>query len=120
MDAPRNITITLTLKKVSRILGATDQFYQTISKFNGPSYGLETNLLQCQPVTLTLKVATGIVRATRQLIMTIICAKQYFNPITNNKVMARKQILDEQTYRRTTWQLYVPMSFFGEHNKFRA
>ena len=47
----------------------------------------ERNLLQGHPVNLTLKVATGILRAIRHLVMTIICAKQYFNPTTNNKVM---------------------------------
>ena len=48
------------------------------------SYGLETHLLQA------LKVAILILRATHRLAMTIICAKQYLNPNTNNKVMARK------------------------------
>ena len=58
MDALRNIT--MTLKVATNILRATDQLYQTISKFHHKqkSYGPETNLLQGRPVTST--VATGM------------------------------------------------------------
>ena len=40
---------------------------------------------------LTLKVATGILPVTHRLVMMIICVKQHFNPITENKVVARQQ-----------------------------
>ena len=52
--------VTLTLKVATGILRATDQLYQTLSKFHHKqqSYGSKTNLLQGRPVTLT--VATGI------------------------------------------------------------
>ena len=89
MNALQNITITSTV--ATGILCATDQLYQTKSKFHRKqqSYGQETNLLQGCPVTLN--VATGLLQP-KHLVMTIICTKQYSNPTTNNKFMARKRI----------------------------
>jgi len=55
---------------------------------------------------MTLKVATRILGATHCLVMTIICAKQYFNPTTNNKIMAQKN--EGRTDNAAT---------FGEHNR---
>ena len=80
----------MTLRVATSILPGTVQLYRTISKFHykQQSYSLEVNLLQGLPVTLTLKVVTQILRTTLCLVMTLICAKQYFNPTTNNKVMA--------------------------------
>jgi len=65
---------------------------------------METNLLQGRPTNLTV--------ATR-LFMTIMCAKQSFNPTTNNKVTARTRMQDGRTYG----QLYATQRFFREHNK---
>ena len=99
MNALQNITITPTV--ATRILRATDQLYQTKSKFHRKqqSYGPETNLLQGCPVTLN--VATGLLQP-KHLVMTIICTKQYFDQTTNNKVMARKRM---RTHGRTTRRL---------------
>ena len=96
------------LSEISQLeqgIRATDQLYQTISKFHHKQ-------LSYSPVTFTFNVATRILRATRRLVMTIICAKQYFNPTTNSKVMARKRMCMDG---RTTRRLYTPPIFFGEH-----
>jgi len=46
-------------------------------------------LLQGNAVTLTFKVATQMLRATRRLNMVIISVKYFLNPTSNNKVMGR-------------------------------
>ena len=99
MNALQNITITSTV--ATGILCATDQLYQTKSKFHRKqqSYGPETNLLQGCPVTLN--VATGLLQP-KHLVMMIICTKQYSNPTTNNKVMAWKQMWDGRTDNAAT------------------
>jgi len=56
----------------------------------------ERNLLQGRHVTL--KVVTRIEHAARHLVMKIIFAKQCFNPTTNNKAMAKKQMQDRQCF----------------------
>ena len=60
----------VTLKVATVILRVTDQLYQTISKSYSKqqNYGLETNLLQGCPVTLT--IVTGTLCATCPLAMT--------------------------------------------------
>ena len=66
-------------------------------------------------ITLTLKVATGILHATRCLVICL--AKQYFNQTTNNKVMAWKQIRDVHMDRwRTRW-LFAPPNNFTQKEK---
>ena len=62
-------------------------------------------------VTLPLKVMTGSLRATRRLVMTINCLKQYLNSTINNTVMARKRIQNRRTDGQ--WGDY----YFGEHKK---
>jgi len=44
-------------------------------------------LLQGHAVTLTFKVATQMLRATRRLNMVIISVKYFRNPTSNNKVI---------------------------------
>ena len=56
------------------------------------SHGPETNMLQVPSVTLTLKVATRILRVTRLLVMMINCTKQYLYSTIKNKVMVQKRI----------------------------
>ena len=66
------------------------------------------NLLQGRPVT-------GILHATRRLVIAIICAKQYFNPTTNNKVIAAKNIPDRHTDVGTDNAATIcsPQTFWG-------
>ena len=59
-------------------------------------------------------VATGILCATCRLVMTIICAKQYFNPTRNDKVMAWKRMRDRLMYNAAT---ICSPKFLGHHNK---
>ena len=47
---------------------------------------------------MTLTEGSGILRETRHLVMTIICAKQYFNANTNNNVMAGKRVCFNVTF----------------------
>ena len=68
----------------------------------------EMNLLQGRPVTLT--VATGILHMTHVFFMMIIHAKQYYNPTTNNKVIARKRIQDRQIYGQSSYYM-LPRKF---------
>ena len=72
----------VTLKVATGSLCTTDQLFHTMSKFHHKqqSYGLEKNLLQGRSVTLT--EATKILRATRRLVMMIICAKLLYAPPT--------------------------------------
>jgi len=58
-------------------------------------------LLEGINVALTLNVAIGILRVTHRLVMTIICAKLYFNPTTNNTVKSRSRMRDGLTDVRT-------------------
>jgi len=82
-------------------------------------------LLQGRAVTLTFKVGTQMLCATRHLNMVVISVKLFLNPTSNNEVMGRTQIRDVQadgltdglTDRRTMRRLYAPPNFFGEHNK---
>ena len=53
------------------------------------SHGPETNMLQVRSVTLT--VATRILRVTRLLVMMINCTKQYLYSTIKNKVMVQTQ-----------------------------
>jgi len=48
-------------------------------------------LLQGHAVTLTFKVATQMLYATRRLSMVIISVKYFRNPTSNNKVIGRTQ-----------------------------
>jgi len=50
-------------------------FCKIILKSNINGYGADTILLQCHAVTLTFKVATQILHATRRLYMVIISVK---------------------------------------------
>ena len=49
-------------------------------------------LLQGRAVTLTFKVGTKMLRATRRLNMVVISVKQFRNTTLNNKVMGRTQM----------------------------
>jgi len=71
-----------------------DHFCEIFSKsdFKLQCYGPNTNLLQGGAVTLTFKVATQMLRATRRLNMVIISVKYFLNPTSNNNVMGRTQI----------------------------
>jgi len=59
------------------------------SDFKSQSYGPETISLKGHAVTLTLKVATQMLYATRRLSMVIISVKYFRNPTLNNKVIGR-------------------------------
>jgi len=50
-------------------------------------------LLQDNAVTLTFKVVTQMLHATRRLNMVIISVKYFRNPTLNNKVMGRTRFL---------------------------
>jgi len=62
------------------------------------------NLLQGHALTLTFKVGTQILRATRRLNMVIISVKLFQNPTSNNEVMGRTQMgrTDGRTDKATT------------------
>jgi len=71
-----------------------DHFCEIFSKadFKKQCYGSDTTLLQGHAVTLTFKVATQMLRATRRFNMVIISVKYFRNPTSNNNVMGRTQI----------------------------
>ena len=77
----------MTLKVATGIYHATDQLYQTLSKFHHKQHSC---LLQCRPVTLTLKVATGSygpetnAGRTDNAVTLIIYASQFNNKSTGN------------------------------------
>jgi len=54
-------------------------------------YGLDRILLKGRAVTLTFKVGTQILRATRRLNMVVTSAKLFPNPTSNNEVMDRHE-----------------------------
>jgi len=74
-------------------------------------------LLQGHAVTLTFKVATQILRATRRLNMVVISVKYFRNPTSNNEVMGRTRMgrTDVRTDGRTKRRLYASPKFFGEN-----
>ena len=66
--------------------------------------------MQGRAVTLTFKVGTQMLRATRRLNIVVISVKLFQNPPSNNEVMGRTQMghtdgrTDGQTDRRTDGQ----------------
>ena len=62
------------------------------------------NLLQGRAVTLTFKVGTHMLCATRHLNMVVISIKLFQNPTSNNQVMGRTQMgrTDGRTDKATT------------------
>jgi len=71
-----------------------DHFCEIVSKsdFKKQWYGPDTILQQGHAVTLTFKVATQMMRATRRLNMVIISVKYFQNPTSKNNVMGRTRI----------------------------
>jgi len=57
--------------------------------FKSQSFGPKTILLKGHAVTLTFKVATQMLRATRHLNMVTISMKYFQIPTSNNRVMGR-------------------------------
>ena len=69
-------------------------------------------------MTLTFKVATQMLRATRRLNMVVISVKLFQNPTSNNGVMGRTQMgrTDGRTHGRTDGQgddYMLPRNFSG-------
>ena len=94
------------------------------------SYWPDKILLQVHVVTLTFKVATQLLRATRCLNMVIISVKYFRNPISNNKVMGRTRfcckVMRPKSCARhilSTWWSFlynsfeIQLQFFGGQNK---
>jgi len=67
-------------------------------------------LLQGRTVTLTFKVGTQILRATRRLNMVVIIVKKFKNPTSNNEVMGRTRM--GRTYGRTDKAASIKSKYF--------
>jgi len=89
------------------------------SDFKYQSYEPDTILLQDRTVTLTFKVGTQMLRATRRLNMVVISVNEFRSLTLNNKVIGRTRMghTDGLTDGRTRRRLYAPPKFFGEHKK---